>query len=171
MRHHAPTPIQASGHRAAFSLRTGAGLGSLTAVLLLLAACESGGIKNAACSSAATIDGWFGVESSQGRAEDCGGYSGQAAQRPASHSAAATSAKQAPQAHVQPAPQPHMTDRATVVELQRRLTRLGYDPGPADGRIGPKTRAAIRDYQKNSGLRADGQVTATLMQRIRAETS
>ena len=31
-----------------------------------------------------------------------------------------------------------------VREVQRRLTRLGYRPGPVDGLFGPRTRAATR---------------------------
>lgn len=41
-------------------------------------------------------------------------------------------------------------------ELQRLLAAKGYDIGGLDGIIGPKTRAAVRDYQKRKGLRADG---------------
>src|ERR1700742_3159784 len=35
---------------------------------------------------------------------------------------------------------PEGSDR--VRDLQRRLTRLGYRPGPIDGRFGPRTEAA-----------------------------
>lgn len=45
---------------------------------------------------------------------------------------------------------------ATVRALQRRLNALGHDAGPADGRVGPQTRAALRTYQKATGLIADG---------------
>jgi len=36
------------------------------------------------------------------------------------------------------------------------LTRLGYDVGKADGRIGSRTREALRDFQERAGLRPDG---------------
>jgi len=42
------------------------------------------------------------------------------------------------------------------IELQRALTRLGYDVGKADGRIGSRTREALRDFQERAGLRPDG---------------
>ena len=45
---------------------------------------------------------------------------------------------------------------AQRIELQRALTRLGYDVGDPDGRIGSRTRAAIRDFQQRAGLRPDG---------------
>jgi peptidoglycan hydrolase-like protein with peptidoglycan-binding domain len=33
---------------------------------------------------------------------------------------------------------------STVANIQSGLLRLGYEPGPADGRLGPRTQAAIR---------------------------
>ena len=46
----------------------------------------------------------------------------------------------------------------TPLELQKALLRAGYDPGPIDGRIGKKTRAAVKAFQRKSGLTADGVV-------------
>jgi peptidoglycan hydrolase-like protein with peptidoglycan-binding domain len=43
-----------------------------------------------------------------------------------------------------------------VSEIGADLQRLGYDVGPADGRLGPRTEAAIRDYQQRYGLPVDG---------------
>jgi peptidoglycan hydrolase-like protein with peptidoglycan-binding domain len=45
---------------------------------------------------------------------------------------------------------------AGLASIQRRLAELGYDPGPADGRAGPRTRAAIQAFQRARGLPADG---------------
>src|SRR3954454_15425863 len=45
-----------------------------------------------------------------------------------------------------------------VRTLQRRLTRLGYAPGPVDGRFGPRTEAAVLAFQTRQGLTADGLV-------------
>jgi peptidoglycan LD-endopeptidase CwlK len=42
------------------------------------------------------------------------------------------------------------------VEVQDALRRLGFDPGPSDGRIGPGTREALRAFQRRFGLVADG---------------
>jgi hypothetical protein len=131
-------------------------LGAAAAALLLLtAACTSDGTKNLACSASASIDNLFGTASSD-RTQDCGGTAGQSAR-------ADTGAKQAAR------PAGPRVDRASVSDLQARLKDLGYDPGPADGQLGPKTRAAIRAYQKDTGLKADGQVTASLLERIKAE--
>jgi membrane-bound lytic murein transglycosylase B len=41
-------------------------------------------------------------------------------------------------------------------ELQARLSKRGYDIGKPDGVIGPKTRAALMDFQSKAGLRPDG---------------
>lgn len=43
-----------------------------------------------------------------------------------------------------------------VVELQSLLARLGFDCGRIDGICGPDTIAALRDFQRNSGLPDDG---------------
>lgn len=59
-------------------------------------------------------------------------------------------------------------DGATVRDIQAGLQRLGYDPGPADGRYGGKTEAAIRQYQQDAGIPVDGQPTPALLQNIRS---
>ena len=41
-----------------------------------------------------------------------------------------------------------------VVDIQRDLQRLGYDPGPIDGVLGPKTKAAIARFEGDQGLAA-----------------
>lgn len=46
---------------------------------------------------------------------------------------------------------------ATTQEL---LKHLGHDPGPVDGQDGPKTRAAVKDFQGKNGLAATGTADA-----------
>jgi hypothetical protein len=41
-----------------------------------------------------------------------------------------------------------------VVDIQRDLQRLGYDPGPIDGVLGPKTKSAIARFEGDQGLAA-----------------
>ncbi len=45
---------------------------------------------------------------------------------------------------------------AEMAELQRRLADLGHDPGEADGILGPMTRRALRNFQLEQDLIADG---------------
>jgi membrane-bound lytic murein transglycosylase B len=60
-------------------------------------------------------------------------------------------------------------DHADAVTLQSDLKLLGYHPGPVDGLIGPDVRAALRAYQRQEGLIADGFATHQLLLRIEAD--
>jgi membrane-bound lytic murein transglycosylase B len=51
-----------------------------------------------------------------------------------------------------------------IAELQRRLLKAGYDTGDIDGVLGRQTIAAVRDYQKDRGLAADGFATPGLLE-------
>jgi membrane-bound lytic murein transglycosylase B len=53
------------------------------------------------------------------------------------------------------------------IELQERLTKAGYDTGGADGKIGPKTLAAVRAFQRDQGLIADGYASLDILKRLR----
>jgi len=52
-------------------------------------------------------------------------------------------------------------------ELQELLNNKGFDTGEPNGRLGPKARAAVRDYQASVGLVPDGFATATILARLR----
>lgn len=54
--------------------------------------------------------------------------------------------------------------------IQRQLTALGFDSGEPDGRLGPKTRAAIRAFQQQAGLPADGHADQGLLEALRMES-
>ncbi|MGV3621824.1 MAG: peptidoglycan-binding protein [Archangium sp.] len=45
---------------------------------------------------------------------------------------------------------------SAVEDLQRKLKEAGFDPGEIDGKMGPKTEAAVRAYQQAKGLQVDG---------------
>ena len=47
-----------------------------------------------------------------------------------------------------------------VTKVQKRLIQWGYLDGTADGRYGEDTRNAVRKFQRNNGLTADGKVGA-----------
>src|SRR5579883_2337384 len=56
--------------------------------------------------------------------------------------------------------------RDTVVDIQNRLARLGLYTDEADGLLGPKTRSAVRLFQKQAGLPADGHPTPEMVARL-----
>jgi peptidoglycan hydrolase-like protein with peptidoglycan-binding domain len=53
-----------------------------------------------------------------------------------------------------------------VTEIQRELTRHGFYGGPADGVYGPKTDAAIRDFEQQAGLRPSAEPNDLLLASI-----
>jgi Putative peptidoglycan binding domain len=48
--------------------------------------------------------------------------------------------------------------REHVKSAQEALKSKGYDPGEVDGAMGPRTSAALRDFQQAEGLRATGRL-------------
>lgn len=56
--------------------------------------------------------------------------------------------------------------RAQVRSVQQALNNLGYDAGPVDGALGPKTRGAIRAFQVAEGLTVDGNVDDELLEEL-----
>ena len=58
-----------------------------------------------------------------------------------------------------------------IEEMQALLNAQGYDAGEPDGLVGPKTRDALRAYQKTLGLPADGYPTIEIIQRLRTAAS
>lgn len=56
--------------------------------------------------------------------------------------------------------------RGLVAVAQRELAVQGYDAGPVDGRLGPKTRNALKAFQADKGLPADGQLTFDLLAKL-----
>lgn len=50
----------------------------------------------------------------------------------------------------------HLIVGDDVATLQQRLLDMGFDCGRVDGILGPGTERALRDFQRNYGLRADG---------------
>lgn len=79
---------------------------------------------------------------------------------------AAVSAPPPPPIVITPPPQPD----PEVLVTQKLLTKLGYDPGPADGLYGNGTRSAIEEFQRSQNLAIDGQVSSTLLLDLVAAT-
>ena len=53
------------------------------------------------------------------------------------------------------------------IDMQKRLTRMGYDTGSTDGVFGPKTRAAVAGFQQSRGLTVDGKPSLDLLSMMR----
>ena len=53
-----------------------------------------------------------------------------------------------------------------VLEAQRILVQLGYNVGRPDGMIGPRTVAAVREFEAKNGFAQTGQVTEALVARL-----
>ena len=49
-----------------------------------------------------------------------------------------------------------------LAAIQKALAAKGYDSGPTDGLMGPKTRDAIRQFQGDNGLQVTGQPSQEL---------
>lgn len=63
---------------------------------------------------------------------------------------------------------PRLT-RQQIIELQRQLDALGFEPGEADGIPGGRTRAAIKAFQRQVGLPVDGYTSPELVARVEAQ--
>jgi cell wall-associated NlpC family hydrolase len=60
-------------------------------------------------------------------------------------------------------------DKGGAVEtLQRRLSTVGFSPGPIDGDFGPKTEAAVKQFQRANKLPETGIVDSQSWARLRA---
>jgi hypothetical protein len=57
--------------------------------------------------------------------------------------------------------------RAERYELQQHLAARGYDVGEPDGRLGGKTRSALRNFQSSVGEVPDGFASAAVLERLR----
>lgn len=53
---------------------------------------------------------------------------------------------------------PEVKSRPNVRQIQTALTNAGYDPGSIDGKMGRKTKDAIRAFQRANSLPVDGKV-------------
>lgn len=57
-------------------------------------------------------------------------------------------------------------DQPTVMYVQQALNGFGFDAGPVDGMMGPRTREAVSHYQEKSGLPKDGHISPQLVNRL-----
>ena len=64
---------------------------------------------------------------------------------------------------------PHRRVSRQVRDIQGMLKGLGFQPGPIDGILGPRTREAIRAFEIESGLQPTGEATDDTAARLREE--
>ena len=53
-------------------------------------------------------------------------------------------------------------------QIQTALKNAGYDPGTIDGKLGARSKKAIKDFQAANGLKADGKVGAKTWAKLSA---
>ncbi|MDP8212354.1 MAG: peptidoglycan-binding protein [Candidatus Zapsychrus exili] len=57
--------------------------------------------------------------------------------------------------------------KVTVSQIQKALNNAGFNPGVLDNKLGPKTKKAIRDFQKSEGLLVDGEVGLKTLEKLK----
>lgn len=62
-----------------------------------------------------------------------------------------------------------LLDTEAVETMQRTLRALGYNPRGVDGRVGPNTQKALREWQTANGLPADAFATRALLDYMLAQ--
>lgn len=70
---------------------------------------------------------------------------------------------------IPPSLKPIQAPSDKVALVQKRLAALGYDVGSADGRMGRRTEAAVRQFQKDGRMGVDGRLDDRLLARLDAE--
>ena len=45
-----------------------------------------------------------------------------------------------------------------IMAMQQALKDKGFDPGPIDGTLGPRTTSALKEYQKSENLTMTGKM-------------
>ena len=60
-------------------------------------------------------------------------------------------------------------NRDQVRAAQQALKDKGHDPGSVDGVMGPKTQAALKDFQKSQGIQDTGRLDAETMSKLGVE--
>jgi len=57
-------------------------------------------------------------------------------------------------------------EQGPVREAQRALAQAGFETGPADGVMGPRTERALRDYQRANQLQVTGELDARTLRSL-----
>ena len=65
----------------------------------------------------------------------------------------------------EPSPQVDLS-KDNIMEIQAFLNQLGFDAGTPDGNIGPKTKEAVRKFQKINGLEPTGEINLEFLNKL-----
>jgi len=65
------------------------------------------------------------------------------------------------------AEKPRVVDRAAIAEIQTLLASLRLYSAKADGAMGPRTAAAIKEFQAMAGMPTDGKPSIELLESLR----
>lgn len=77
----------------------------------------------------------------------------------------------APKASGGTVPAKEQTTVADLASTQAALLDLGYKPGPVDGKLGTTTTNAVKAFQRDAGIKADGIPGPTTRHALEAEVS
>jgi peptidoglycan hydrolase-like protein with peptidoglycan-binding domain len=56
--------------------------------------------------------------------------------------------------------------RSEIRQAQEKLDELGYPIGDADGVMGPKTATAVRNFQRDKGINATGELNEATLEAL-----
>ncbi len=68
-----------------------------------------------------------------------------------------------------PSPRTPLSGSRLIKAVQNALAHSGFDPGPADGRMGSRTRNAIKRFQRERGLAANGKPSMALLSALETQ--
>jgi peptidoglycan hydrolase-like protein with peptidoglycan-binding domain len=58
----------------------------------------------------------------------------------------------------------------TVKQVQQKLSQQGLDVGPVDGKMGPKTRNAVKQFQDQKGIKGNGSLNRQTLAALGVES-
>jgi peptidoglycan hydrolase-like protein with peptidoglycan-binding domain len=59
----------------------------------------------------------------------------------------------------------------TIKQVQEKLSQQGQSPGKADGILGPKTQAALKEFQQQNGLQPSGEADQQTLAALQLDES
>ncbi|HYD30337.1 MAG TPA: peptidoglycan-binding domain-containing protein [Azospirillaceae bacterium] len=62
-------------------------------------------------------------------------------------------------------------NQQVVRDIQQALNNQGFDAGDVDGMWGPRTQAALRNFEQSKGMQADGQLDQETMAALGVDAS